>query len=189
MHLTGRAHYSAQAHPAYAGKIKCRVCSRTDIGSPLRMRGRLLISFAQASSGGLTPAYAGKILLWCSIIDMSGVHPRACGEDVSENILDDCISGSPPRMRGRFSGCLPGRRPYRLTPAHAGKIEHGDSADLSVRAHPRVCGEDCGTSCPFLLMIGSPPRMRGILKLHPKALAHMRLTPAYAGKIGRKSRA
>ena len=85
-------------------------------------------------------------------------------------------------MRGK------GPRPFfedmetRITPAYAGKRCSQRLELVSIRDHPRLCGEKCVTCQLEMLTRGSPPPMRG--KGPPVADMWKRsgITPAYAGK-------
>ena len=48
--------------------------------------------------------------------------------------------------------------------------------------HPRVCGEKMKISRTFRLDEGSPPRMRGKVRVCIKKCIEAGITPAYAGK-------
>ncbi len=51
-----------------------------------------------------------------------------------------------------------------------------------VKDHPRLCGEKHPAARAHVILVGSPPPMRGkVLLLHPIQLA-IGITPAYAGK-------
>ena len=70
---------------------------------------------------GITPAYAGKSLLWLEQPVAFQDHPRLCGEKKDTRRRKWRQSGSPPPMRGKeqmrgMSGIF-----YRITPAYAGK--------------------------------------------------------------------
>ena len=147
------------------------------------MRGRFACRPARFLCFRLTPAHAGKISTKCRWSGWTTAHPRACGEDFEEAYRRLQCQGSPPRMRGRSGhpGLAPGRA--GLTPAHAGTIQSGSFAILSVRAHPRVCGEDGGGKTSWALQIGSPPRIRGRYIRQFIVYHQVGLTPAYAGKI------
>ena len=109
-------------------------------------------------------------------------HPRACGEKNLRCRRNSFLVGSPPRMRGKESGCVPGLPGSRITPAYAGKrttyVKHLQFS----RNHPRVCGEKDRTIAVQNQPQGSPPRVRGkVTRLY--ALADKEgITPAYAGK-------
>ena len=99
------------------------------------------------------------------------------------------MTGSPPRMRGRRHRSEQQQSAVRLTPAYAGKTARSAASRPPRWAHPRVCGEDLrgygGVSVP----LGSPPRMRGRRARGVVYCCLGGLTPAYAGKTGRSSRA
>ena len=90
--------------------------------------------------------------------------------------------GSPPRMRGKGPGTLPGMVVIGITPAYAGKRCPRSDCVAIARDHPRVCGEKRLKLCIPVLGVGSPPRMRGKgepLRVTPSLAG---ITPAYAGK-------
>ena len=87
--------------PAYAGKSRkngtCnrqiwdhpRVCGEElsaiggmyyELGSPPRMRGRVIRGLATRITSGITPAYAGKSSLPMAMRWFTWDHPRVCGE-------------------------------------------------------------------------------------------------------------
>ncbi len=128
--------------PAHAGKslpavLKCpptrdhpRVCGEKRrvrswrallLGSPPRMRGKVVLSSENPLCRGITPAYAGKSRSSARPHHSHRDHPRACGEKTEYRALVTAHQGSPPRMRGKvFIGqvCI---APKGITPACAGK--------------------------------------------------------------------
>ena len=114
---------------------------------------------------GITPAYAGKRCCCVADCGIAGDHPRVCGEKYRYKHFYRWTSGSPPRMRGKVFQQLENGKPAGITPAYAGKrtISHGHYGDD--RDHPRVCGEKNGQACNFFRKPGSPPRMRGKVRL------------------------
>ena len=85
------------------------------------MRGKVASEKTLLIGTGITPAYAGKSL-FCTCIQMcSEDHPRLCGEKSMVEAILCFLSGSPPPMRGKE--VIPGKiaKPYRITPAYAGK--------------------------------------------------------------------
>ena len=70
----------------------------------------------------------------------------------------------------------------RITPAHAGKTDSFNFADLMLRDHPRACGENSTPGPLMSVSHGSPPRMRGKLTSSGSILLTKRITPAHAGK-------
>ena len=148
--------------PAHAGKslpavLKCpptrdhpRVCGEKRrvrswrallLGSPPRMRGKVVLSSENPLCRGITPAYAGKSRSSARPHHSHRDHPRACGEKTEYRALVTAHQGSPPRMRGKvFIGqvCI---APKGITPACAGKSLRPDNNPSTSWDHPRVCGE------------------------------------------------
>ena len=69
--------------------------------------------------------------------------------------------GSPPRMRGKVTLRLRKFVPDGITPAYAGKRFVLSLVMISIRDHPRVCGEKFYSDLILRITPGSPPRMRG----------------------------
>mgnify|MGYP001442432065 CR=1 FL=1 len=132
---------------------------------------------------------------------MSAEDPRGCGDDRGSAASDRCLSGRPPRVRGRHRdlgfGCaqvgrpprVRGRRPTRLrlpragrkTPAGAGTTGPGHSRPPATAEDPRGCGDDgigAGRSWPAE---GRPPRVRGRHAVGGLDDVVERKTPAGAG--------
>ena len=151
---------------------------------------------------GITPACAGKSVIWLVWIIRRRDHPRVCGEK-TERVLPGCIrQGSPPRVRGKVQHLVDGDGNPGITPACAGKSSPPGSSLSSHKDHPRVCGEKaralkpwhcelgsprvCGEkSSEYVLGIsvtGSPPRVRGKATVVGLLVRLLRITPACAGK-------
>ena len=128
--------------PAYAGKSRkngtCnrqiwdhpRVCGEElsaiggmyyELGSPPRMRGRVIRGLATRITSGITPAYAGKSHHLPAHTGKIRDHPRVCGEEFTQSATKTTIPGSPPRMRGRVPIGENGWWAVGITPAYAGK--------------------------------------------------------------------
>ena len=68
-------------HPRVCGeKLYPKLVSRNRIGSPPRMRGKVLERIADAAVAGITPAYAGKRAATWTSTARARDHPRVCGE-------------------------------------------------------------------------------------------------------------
>ena len=105
----------------------CPISGR--LGSPPRVRGKLVNSRQFIYYIGITPACAGKTKnLYVFIMDNQD-HPRVCGEN--GNFLFMHVMGT------------------RITPACAGKTPIRGGAAYGFRDHPRVCGENRGDMRPF----------------------------------------
>ena len=149
-------------HPRVCGeKADCHVPQCTHLGSPPRMRGKVVVSRNLCLFSGITPAYAGKSEVSKYASKPAEDHPRVCGEKANAKRERHAALGSPPRMRGKAA--RPRAAPERpgITPAYAGKRSAVHTWDTRPWDHPRVCGEKKSTSEKSTCKTGSPPRMRG----------------------------
>ena len=137
------AHFRPEKdHPRVCGeKFPSKLLSVVILGSPPRMRGKVLAGTGLCSLHGITPAYAGKRWLWLAHFRPEKDHPRVCGEKVCLRCCDPPVIGSPPRMRGKVEFLLDFTRQFRITPAYAGKRRHPAKTVCCCRDHPRMCGE------------------------------------------------
>ena len=85
-------------------------------------------------------------------------------------------------MRGKPERALLNMRLAGLIPACAGKTTTGFTLFMLRRAHPRVCGENLGTSTALAHTPGSSPRVRGKPVQLVFYAGTVRLIPACAGK-------
>ena len=189
--------------PACAGKRYCyglskvvdrdhpRVCGEKFIhsslrygrlGSPPRVRGKVVFEGSQFVFKGITPACAGKSgsrrTGWPDCRD----HPRVCGEKCHARFFAASALGSPPRVRGKV---LPGDTfsvDTRITPACAGKSGVHPCFHFDTWDHPRVCGEKNSPKNTAAGRAGSPPRVRGKAKSFTAFTFTCGITPACAGK-------
>ena len=146
------------------------------------MRGKEQVAYLQQVLDGITPAYAGKSAALSRAPAGQRDHPRVCGEKTLGGSSGRWLMGSPPRMRGKGGLRLPHGPLHRITPAYAGKrLACNDNAPL-VRDHPRVYGEKRRPMHHSHTLPGSPPRMRGKVRLLRPEVHELGITPAYAGK-------
>ena len=131
------------------------------------MRGKEASRKLRGTLKGITPAYAGKSQCNSSCTAGKWDHPRVCGEKPRQDSV----------------GALEGR----ITPACAGKSLFLTRRGFSKWDHPRVCGEKYLRIAVFVLLMGSPPRMRGKVCGYFVVCRYLRITPAYAGKSLRKT--
>ena len=126
------------------------------------MRGKVGAVVQLRAGAGITPAYAGKSLRARNRRFAQKDHPRICGEKRRASMVANCID--------------------RITPAYAGKSISAPEKPCAVRDHPRICGEKLVCTTWLMLIMGSPPRMRG--KGRAAGLDDLThgITPAYAGK-------
>ena len=109
----------------------------------------------------ITPAWAGKSVLYPLFMMTGEDHPRVGGEKFGVVIRIIAAVGSPPRGRGKVRAVTLNMRLSGITPAWAGKRYRLPSLCSGMKDHPRVGGEknayyELGQTKP-----GSPPRGRG----------------------------
>ncbi len=104
-----------------------------------------------------------------------------CGEQPPWRLFQGCRLGSPPRVRGTVQKRQPTRGFPRITPACAGNRFADDVSTNHNRDHPRVCGEQGNLGHYRRFSEGSPPRVRGTVKLSEHEAGLLRITPACAG--------
>ena len=105
-----------------------------------------------------------------------------CGEKPSQKGCGSCPAGSPPRMRGKELLAADDLQTLRITPACAGKRSLHSFQAASPWDHPRVCGEKLMPAMSALLVVGSPPRVRGKGWGGIDGIRLEGITPACAGK-------
>ncbi len=150
-------------------------------GSSPRMRGTRARRNRCARVGRFIPAHAGNTRAERATCAGQPVHPRACGEHISnaERTLQN--NGSSPRMRGT-RGPRPARRMVRrFIPAHAGNTWRPARAISQLSVHPRACGEHCAILADDVEAAGSSPRMRGTHQSPKSSQCRSRFIPAHAG--------
>ena len=118
------------------------------VGSPPRMRGKVIGGFGVLVQIGITPACAGKSALCVNGGARSRDHPRMCGEKTAREFITYLIQGSPPRMRGRVKVTVCQRFRAGITPAYAGKSSLACCPWRLHWDHPRVCGEKTTQTAP-----------------------------------------
>ena len=134
-------------------------------GSPPQVRGKLFALARTMQPLGITPAGAGKTICCCFKVSNIQDHPRRCGENLLKTVSLEIFGGSPPQVRGKHIVKKDKENQQRITPAGAGKTEKLSYSKLKDRDHPRRCGENFLYRCILLITIGSPPQVRGKLKL------------------------
>ena len=134
----------------------------------------------------ITPACAGKRTMRAASRSTTWDHPRVCGEKLEPKDYDAPEKGSPPRVRGKGVRLCCRSPARRITPACAGKSWAARSRPKCSRDHPRVCGEKARMPSLPPSRTGSPPRVRGKAHLIGLRAWKARITPACAGKRGRR---
>ena len=111
-----------QDHPRVCGEK--RMTKRTlawEVGSPPRVRGKVIRWKFKSIQRRITPACAGKSLGRSPAMKSCRDHPRVCGEKGNVELRRSVLKGSPPRVRGKVQFRGKRRELLRITPACAGK--------------------------------------------------------------------
>ena len=95
--------------------------------------------------------------------------------------------GSPPPMRGKVFPSFSSYQTVGITPAYAGKSLKVLRIRRQTRDHPRLCGEKYVLIGCSGCVLGSPPPMRGKVRVISCKCCGNRITPAYAGKRSKES--
>ena len=146
------------------------------------MRGKLLSSASLSSSSRITPAGAGKTMIYAPSRLKPQDHPRRCGENTCKKNRKGWGLGSPPQVRGKHIRSFPTRYLGRITPAGAGKTKCGNENSFRLKDHPRRCGENKNKDGKKKRTRGSPPQVRGKHYNTPVWSERCWITPAGAGK-------
>ena len=129
-------------HPRVCGEKEWKdISTKSIIGSPPRVRGKVAAEFGYSRSTRITPACAGKSLGMVASIVVLKDHPRVCGEKIFGIGNGFGRLGSPPRVRGKECYFCKNPRTDGITPACAGKSYHHHGSGVNGEDHPRVCGE------------------------------------------------
>ena len=151
-------------------------------GSPPQVRGKPAVILKLPLRPRITPAGAGKTSRTPRISGGSGDHPRRCGENSAAKHLTSAGTGSPPQVRGKRGRRGISARSKRITPAGAGKTRCWAASRVSLRDHPRRCGENGQRQQTHHYVEGSPPQVRGKPRILHTRLQPTGITPAGAGK-------
>ena len=84
-----------------------------------------------------------------------------CGEQLTISASVVAKLGSPPRVRGTARLLSGAKRVWGITPACAGNSMQNEVYRCAFWDHPRVCGEQALDQLFRMVVVGSPPRVRG----------------------------
>ena len=132
-----------RAHPRECGADDRPVSAWWDRrGSSPRVRGRLGLLHRRCFLPGLIPASAGQTVIRPVEPKRDRAHPRECGADPADFVVQQFLQGSSPRVRGRQDVSDDYIGTTGLIPASAGQTTSNPFEVSGVRAHPRECGAD-----------------------------------------------
>ena len=145
------------------------------------MRGQGYRSGDRTDCGRITPAHAGTRMRTMSYTMRGKDHPRTCGDKGSDRRGLSVPPGSPPHMRGQVCSSSWRSAMRRITPAHAGTRTANYRQFTDIKDHPRTCGDKSLLCMGIIVLLGSPPHMRGQAIIEILSLSRNRITPAHAG--------
>jgi len=153
-------------------------------GSPPRMWGRYVQRRLSQPHPRFTPTYVEPVSTGCSSRSPSTVHPHVCGAGVDVRPRSGSVTGSPPRMWGRWIVEEGEAQLSRFTPTYVGPVRPGTAPRTSAVVHPHVCGAGVSGDAGCLPSAGSPPRMWGRFGDAEARRTQVRFTPTYVGPVG-----
>src|SRR6218665_1824180 len=106
-----------------------------------------------------------------------------CGADYQRGQKEQRTYGSPPHVRGGYTGIYRRYNRTRFTPACAGRITASAMRLPCSPVHPRMCGADFDIAHEKLYEVGSPPHVRVGFCTAVSSVIAIRFTPACAGRI------
>ena len=145
------------------------------------MRGTAVSGKADTHNCRITPAHAGNRWHNRQRAAINQDHPRSCGEQSSSMVGSPPPVGSPPLMRGTVAYTAVPTSHFGITPAHAGNSGQNVLDKSFKQDHPRSCGEQILIAILMLVILGSPPLMRGTGGKSGDTGRRLRITPAHAG--------
>ena len=169
-------------HPRVCGEHALLiVLPATGYGSSPRLRGThppyllfgFLLRFIPAFAGNTQGRGDGAWRRW--------VHPRVCGEHLSDFQRNRLVRGSSPRLRGTRRRDPRAEGQGRFIPAFAGNTPISTNAPTITGVHPRVCGEHASLASLVMSVSGSSPRLRGTRGDSESLFCRFRFIPAFAG--------
>ena len=130
-------------------------------GSSPHVRGARKDSPLRRCHSGIIPACAGSTLTLAVSRSRARDHPRMCGEHVLDEYLGIYQQGSSPHVRGARLKPKPPDAISGIIPACAGSTAEKLLPFVTVRDHPRMCGEHWGADPYNIIHRGSSPHVRG----------------------------
>ncbi len=153
-------------------------------GSPPRLWGMLLLQFADRHVVRFTPTPVGNAIPAAFNAANVSVHPHACGECLIARVARDMAIGSPPRLWGMPEYDANMDWLTRFTPTPVGNAHSPDQSTAHSSVHPHACGECSPLIVRFVVAIGSPPRLWGMLLAVDILRPRIRFTPTPVGNAG-----
>ena len=154
-------------------------------GSSPRVRGTQWRNVFIYATDRFIPACAGNAFAHSRQTSPTPVHPRVCGERVSDATQRLLPTGSSPRVRGTRFAADARLDDLRFIPACAGNASCRPRTRRRPAVHPRVCGERRNMLDALCAGDGSSPRVRGTPSQKRGRTLPCRFIPACAGNACR----
>ena len=152
----------AAAHPRMRGENTRNTYRRPGTrGSSPHARGKPQATKSAHDHGRLIPACAGKTTAPTARATTRAAHPRMRGENTRNTYRRPGTRGSSPHARGKRSDVRGRDCGRRLIPACAGKTSTAFIVHCSIKAHPRMRGENGAWDKRHSRGLGSSPHARG----------------------------
>ena len=145
---------------------------------------QFLLHPSQLDTWGSSPRVRGTVSPRLKPSPKPRDHPRVCGEQPMESPMTFCKVGSSPRVRGTAHGTAQSGMPAGIIPACAGNRSVSGFCHVTLRDHPRVCGEQKIEPHSRKTDPGSSPRVRGTARAATEQLKQSGIIPACAGNSG-----
>ena len=148
-------------HPRLCGNNAVDVRIRSaDVGSPPPVREQQYSDYIRGIEDRITPACAGTTSNSNCFLMLLQDHPRLCGNNSHALILLSSVGGITPACAGTTMCLGVTFFDAGITPACAGTTVFDISTALSIKDHPRLCGNNCTEEKNETTATGSPPPVR-----------------------------
>ena len=127
------------------------------------------------------PTRVGNTRRNLPLLNLSAVHPHACGEHICRHLTTQELAGSSPRVWGtRFINSTVCAW-QRFIPTRVGNTWRHMARRRPRPVHPHACGEHGNTICNHAPPCGSSPRVWGTLSGLAHSLQLQRFIPTRVG--------
>ncbi len=150
--------------------------------TPPRLWGKRTRGIRLSPRWRYTPTPVGKTLPVDTLYGNPTVHPHACGENVSSEIVVDTETGTPPRLWGKHQLHYVAITQHRYTPTPVGKTASDAHDPPSVSVHPHACGENAAVDQPLSTKKRYTPTPVGKTRVAALQWLGIRYTPTPVGK-------
>ena len=175
-------------HPHACGEhISPRAIFSCASGSSPRLWGTPQIRLLLPVYARFIPTPVGNTQVTPRDIQVTPVHPHACGEHLNHGNGIHLADGSSPRLWGTRKSSIIPLRQDRFIPTPVGNTLHHRRQGKQAPVHPHACGEHFSSRISRRAMAGSSPRLWGTLLFDLLRGLHDRFIPTPVGNTGPRS--